>query len=456
MLKMKTTDLLIIGSGPGGYPTAVHAARNGFQTVVIEAESAGGTCLNCGCIPTKTLCRSAEVAETLREAESYGMADVSFRLDFQKAMERKRTVVESLRNGVETLMQTPGITFIKGCATFKDAHTVEVNGEEISAKNIIIATGSKPKMPPIKGIKLNGVVSSTELLEIEKCPERLCIVGAGVIGMEFASVFAAFGSKVTVVEFQKECIPTLDSDIAKRLRQCIAKRGVEFHMQSAVSSIAETTDEAGKRQLSVSFEKKGKPDVVDADLVLIATGRQALTDGLCIENAGIETCAKGISVDDNFMTTADGIYAVGDVNGLCQLAHAATFQGMHVVNHLLGHTDNIDLDIVPSAIFTYPEAASVGLTEEQCKEKIDGYACRKAFYRANGKALAMNETNGMLKLLSSADGAIVGCHVFGAHAADIVQEVAALMNRETTVQQLADIIHIHPTLSEILHSAALQ
>ncbi len=156
------------------------------------------------------------------------------------------------------------------------------------------------------------------------------------------------------------------------------------------------------------------------------------------------------------MTTADGIYAVGDVNGLCQLAHAATFQGMHVVNHLLGHTDNIDMDIVPSAIFTYPEAASVGLTEEQCKEKINGYACRKAFYRANGKALAMNETNGMLKLLSSADGAIVGCHVFGAHAADIVQEVAALMNRETTVQQLADIIHIHPTLSEILHSAALQ
>lgn len=451
---MTKKDLIIIGSGPGGYPTAIYAASNGLQTLVVEAGQLGGTCLNCGCIPTKTLCRSAEVIDILSDAELYGITDMSFSVDFPKAMERKRTVVESLRSGVETLMKLPGITLVKGFASFKDAHTIVVNGDEYTAPNIIIATGSKPKMPPIEGINLDGVVSSTDLLEISKRPKRLCIVGAGVIGMEFASIFSAFGSKVTVVEFLKECLPSLDCDIAKRLRQCITKRGVDFHMQSAVTSIEETLDDSGQRQLSVLFEKKGKCCVVDADIVLVATGREARTDGLCLEKACIKTCGRGIVVDSNFETTTAGVYAIGDVNGQCMLAHAATFQGKHVVNKLLGRTDSIDMKILPSAIFTCPEAASVGLTEDKCKQTIEGYACRKEFYRANGKALAMNETDGMIKLLSSSDGRIVGCHVFGAHAADIVQEVVALMNKDATVEQLANIIHIHPTLSEVLHSAA--
>ncbi len=451
---MTKTDLIIIGSGPGGYPTAIYAARNGLQTIIVEAEHLGGTCLNSGCIPTKTLCRSAEVIGILSDAELYGITEMSFSVDFAKAMERKRTVVETLRSGVETLMQMPGITLVKGFAVFKDAHTIVVNGEEYTAPNIIIATGSKPKMLPIEGINLDGVVSSTELLEICKRPKRLCIVGAGVIGMEFASIFSALGTKVTVVEFLKECLPTLDCDIAKRLRQCLAKRDVDFHMQSTVKSIDETLDDTGQRHLSVSFEKKGKRCIVEADMVLVATGRQARTDGLCLEKAGVKTYERGIVVDRNFETTTVGVYAIGDVNGQCMLAHAATFQGKHVVNTLLGRTDSINMKILPSAIFTYPEAASVGLTEDKCKETIDGYTCRKGFYRANGKALAMNETDGMIKLLSSSDGRIVGCHVFGAHAADIVQEVVALMNKDATIEQLANIIHIHPTLSEILHSAA--
>ncbi len=454
-MPMERTDLIIIGSGPGGYHTAAYAAKHGLHTVVVEAAEAGGTCLNCGCIPTKTLCRSAEVADTLREAGDYGFGDVAYTVDFGKVMERKRKVVEALRGGVETLMQAPGITFVRGRAAFTGPHTVSVGDVEYTAPHIIVATGSKPKMPPVEGIGLPGVLTSTGLLDIADLPRRLCIVGAGVIGMEFASIFSSFGSEVTVVEFLKETLPTLDSDIAKRLRQCIGKRGVTFHMQSAVKTIAESTSADGCRQLTVSFEKKGKPLSVDADVVLIATGRAPYTDGLQFDKAGIECARQGICVDGNYQTNVEGVYAIGDVNGKCLLAHAASFQGMHVVNRILGRADNIDLGIVPSAIFTRPEAASVGRSEDSCKADGIECVCRKAFYRANGKAMAMGETDGMLKLVSDSTGRILGCHVFGPHAADIVQEVAALMCRKSTVADLADMVHTHPTLAEILHDAAL-
>ena len=275
--------------------------------------------------------------------------------------------------------------------------------------------------------------------------------------MEFASVFSSFGSNVTVIEFLKECLPVLDSDIAKRLRQTIGKRGVEFYMQSAVKSITQTDAEDGTKQLTVSFEKKGKPVSIDADMVLIATGRKPCTEGLALEQVGIEHSPKGIVVDDDFQTNVSGVYAIGDVNGRCLLAHAATFQGLHVVNRILNRPDDIRFDVMPSAIFTNPEAASVGLSEDQLKAEQRAYECRKGFYRSNGKALAMNETDGMIKLLvdTANDQRIVGCHAFGAHSADMVQEIAALMNSGTTLQQLANIIHIHPTLSEILHDMAL-
>ena len=304
---------------------------------------------------------------------------------------------------------------------------------------------------------LPGVVTSTELLDIDHLPKRLCIIGAGVIGMEFASVFSSFGSNVTVIEFLKECLPVLDSDIAKRLRQTIGKRGVEFYMQSAVKCITQTEGEEGAKQLTVNFEKKGKPVSINADVVLIATGRKPCTEGLALENAGIEYSPKGIVVDDNFQTNVSGVYAIGDVNGRCLLAHAATFQGLHVVNSILNRPNDIQFDIMPSAIFTNPEAASVGLSEDQLKASQHPYECRKGFYRSNGKALAMNETDGMIKLLidTAENQRIIGCHAFGAHSADMVQEISALMNSGTTLPQLANIIHIHPTLSEILHDMAL-
>lgn len=447
---MVKTDLIIIGSGPGGYRSACYAAARGLSVTVFESAEAGGTCLNCGCIPTKSLCRNAEVIDTLRDASALGLESLSYNLDFGKIMERKNSVVAQLRNGVETLMRTPGITFVNKKATLTSGHTVVTDEEEYTAGDIIIATGSHAKIPPIKGAQLQGVVTSTELLDIPSVPKRLCIVGAGVIGMEFASAFSSFGSEVTVVEFMKEALPTLDSDIAKRLRQTIGKRGVTFHMQTAVKEIEEKRDSCGARVLNVITDKKGKTLEVEADTVLIATGRSANTDGLGLEEAGIEYDSKGIHTDDNFATNVPHIYAIGDVNGKCMLAHAATFQGIHVVNHILGTPDGIRPDIMPSAIFTNPEAASVGLSEDRCKELGLEYTCKKGFFRSNGKALAMNETDGMVKLISDSDGRIIGCHMFGAHASDMVQEITALMNTGVTTRRLAEIIHIHPTLSEIL------
>lgn len=441
-----TSDLIIIGSGPGGYRTAEYAAKKGMTVTIFEKGEAGGTCLNCGCIPTKTLCRHTEILDTLRDSEAYGLEGLSYQFNFGRVMERKRDVTAALRQGVETLMGAPGITFVRAEARFKDAHTVIANGEEFTAKNIIIATGSRAKMPPIKGIDLPHALTSTELLDIESLPKRLCIVGAGVIGMEFASIFNSFGVEVTVVEFLKECLPALDSDIAKRLRQTIGKRGVNFFMQSGVKEI---TPEY------VIFERKGKTEQVEADMVLIATGRAANTESLGLEEAGVAFDRNGIQTDEHLQTNVPGIFAIGDVNGKCMLAHAATFQGLHVVNHLLGEDDGIKLDLMPSAIFTHPEAAGVGLTEDRCKAEGIEYVCKKGYYRANGKALAMNETDGLVKLLAGNDGRLIGCHIYGAHASDMVQEISSLMTKGTTVKELADMIHTHPTLSEILQETAM-
>ena len=260
--------------------------------------------------------------------------------------------------------------------------------------------------------------------------------------MEFASIFRQLGAEVTVVEFLKECIPALDSDIAKRLRKQLEKQGVEFYMQSAVKSISD-----GR----VTFERKGKEQSVEADKVLMAVGRRPVVEGFGLENTTIEHDARGIVVDDNMQTNVPGVYAIGDVNARMMLAHAATMQGLHVVNHILGIPDNIRLDIMPAAIFTNPEAACVGKTEDQLKAEGVEIEVRKKMYRTNGRALAMNEAEGYIKLcVSATDGLILSCHAFGAHSADIVQEVSALMCKNTTLQELHEMVHIHPTLGEML------
>jgi len=446
------TNLIIIGSGPGGYRAAEYAARHGLSVVVVESDEIGGTCLNYGCIPTKTFCHNAEIIDSLNDAETYGLDNLQYTFDFTKVAERKKNVVQQLQNGIETLFSSLGITFIKGFASFKDQKTIIVDNKEYTADNIIIATGSHAKRPPINGIELKNVVTSKELLDIQSIPKRLCIIGAGVIGMEFASAFCSFGCEVTVIEFLKEALPSLDSDIAKRLRQTIAKRGVSFFMQSAVTGIQESEN----GHLIVSFDKKGKSLQTDADMVLIATGRTASIENLGLDKAGIEYTRQGITVNNNFETNVPGIYAIGDVNGCCMLAHAATFQGIHAVNNILGIQDGINLRIMPSAVFTNPEAGSVGLSEDQCKAQNIEYICKKGLYRSNGRALANNTADGVVKLLSDTNGKIIGCHIYGSHASDMIQEISTLMCRDTTISQLREMVHIHPTLSEILQGTAEQ
>lgn len=454
---MNSTDIIIIGTGPGGYRTAAYAAQKGKKVTIIEKSNAGGTCLNEGCIPTKSFAHDADLYRNPL-LSCIGGGQVKFKY----IQERKQNVVNQLRQGVEALLAQPGITFIKGEARFVSEKVIEVNGEQLTAENIIIATGSRPKMLPFlpalqsEEAKLYAgkLMTSNELLNIEEVPANLVIIGAGVIGMEFASAFETFGANVTVVEFMKECLPTLDSDLAKRLRKNLEKRGITFHLQSGVSKI-EPDRVDNHDGLTVSFTKKGEEQQVFGEVVLVATGREPVLDTLHLEAAGITFDKKGITVDENMQTNVPGVYAIGDVNGRQMLAHAATFQGFRAINHIMGESDHIRFDIMPSAIFTYPEAASVGMTEDSCKK--EGIKCitKKNFYRSNGKAIAMEETEGMLKLLADTSGKLLGCHVYGAHAADIVQEIAVLMNRDTTLDELKDIIHIHPTLGEILQDAII-
>lgn len=428
------TDLLIIGSGPGGYRAAGYAARNGLSVVVAERDQAGGTCLNAGCIPTKCLAHDASAAPS----------------DFVSAMERKALVTQQLRTGVEQLLSAPGITLVRGQAAFTDAHTVTIGDTTVEADNIIIATGSESRMPPITGIDNPRVITSTEALQLQSLPETMVIVGAGVIGMEFASILARFGSKVTVIEYLKECLPMFDKDIAKRLRKAIEKQGVTFFMDSAVSEITdeEVIFKSNKTGAETRLPCAGAP-------VLIATGRKPSVEGLNLEAAVVDYDAKGIKTDDCLRTSQPHIYAIGDVTGKQMLAHAATAMGFRAVHTILGKSDKIRLDIMPSAVFTYPEAATVGLSEDACKQLGKPCKCLKGYYRANGKALAIAEPEGMVKITADTDGTILGCTAYGAHSADMVQEIAALMNCDATTDDLASIIHIHPTLSEILQDMCL-
>lgn len=452
---MEKTDLIIIGAGPGGYHTAVHAAKDGLKVTIIEKRNPGGTCLNEGCIPTKSFAHDADLYRNpLLSCVGGGS------VNFARIQERKNNVIAQLREGVKGLMSMPGITYIEGEAKFVDKKVIEVNGIQMTADNIIIATGSHARLLPFipafdtpEGEPLKDkVMTSTELLDIDHVPQTMAIIGAGVIGLELASAFETFGSSVTVIEFLKECLPTIDSDIAKRLRKTLEKRGINFNMNSGVKSIVATDD---KKQAIVTFEQKRQEKQVVTDVVLVATGRAANVEGLGLEAAGINCIKQGIETNKHYETNVPGVYAVGDVNGKQMLAHAASFQGTHVINRILGKEDKIRFDIMPAAIFTYPEAGSVGLSEDVCKKEGIHYTVKKGFYRSNGKALAMEETEGMVKVMADENGKILGCHVFGAHSADITQEVSVLMNNDATLADLADMIHIHPTIGEVLYETII-
>ena len=475
--------LIIIGAGPGGYETALLAAKRGVEVILIESGHVGGTCLNEGCIPTKAFCKNAEVLDGLREAEAFGVTGLSYGFDFKAVSARKNAVVEQLRGGVEGLLGHKLITLVRGKAAFKDAHTVvvtsspvmtgEVETSEYSADYIIIATGSVSASLPIPGADLPGILTSREILDLEEVPQRLCVIGGGVIGLEFASVFRSFGSEVTVLEYFKEILPRFDSDLSKRLKQSLGKRGIEINTQAQVTAIEEVPavistedgDRVEKSIYKVSFTRKGKEEVIEADKVLMAVGRKANVGSLNLADVGIEFTPRGIVVDEKTMqTNIPHIYAVGDINGKMMLAHAATFQGIVALDHIMGVENGIDLSVMPAAVFTSPEAASVGMTEEDCKDAGIPIRVLKSFFRANGKAVTMGETDGFCKVIVAAEpkegaerpyepGRILGCHLFGPHASDIVQEACALISRKATLNEFEDIIHTHPTLTEVLQSA---
>ena len=459
--------IIIIGAGPGGYETALLAARRGVEVVLVESGHVGGTCLNEGCIPTKSFCRNAEFLDGLRDAGSFGITGLDFGFDFSSVTARKNAVVDQLRGGVEGLLAHKNITLVRGKASFKDAHTVTVvpneagsSVQDFTADYIIVATGSVSASLPITGADLPGIRTSKEILDIEGVPQKLCVIGGGVIGLEFASVFCSFGSEVTVLEYCKDILPRFDTDLAKRLKQSLGKRGIEINTQAQVISI-----EQHDLEYKVTYLRKGKEETVYADKVLMAVGRKANVDSLNLADIGVEYTGRGIKVDDSTMqTNIPHIYAVGDINGKMMLAHAATFQGIVALDHIMGVENHIDLSVMPAAVFTSPEAASVGMTEDECKDKGIPVKCLKSFFRANGKAVTMGETDGFCKLVVAAEpkegqdspyitGQLLGCHLYGPHASDIVQEACALITRKVTMDEFKDIIHTHPTLTEVLQSA---
>lgn len=484
--------IIIIGAGPGGYETALLAAKRGVEVVLVESGHVGGTCLNEGCIPTKSFCRNAEVIDGLKHISEFGVTDLAYGFDFKTVVQRKNAVVEQLRGGVEGLLAHKNITLVRGMASFKDSHTITVipdspvipdptvnpdlsvipdpignpTPQEYTADHIIIATGSTSATLPIPGADLPGILTSKEILDMDEVPQRLCVIGGGVIGLEFASIFRSFGSEVTVLEYCKDILPRFDTDLAKRLKQSLSKRGIEINTQAQVTSIVKESVSADVQdtEYKVTFTRKGKEEVVTADKVLMAVGRRANTGSLNLSDAGVEFTPRGVTVNEFMQTNVAHIYAIGDINGQMMLAHAATFQGIVALDHIMGEHNEIDLSVMPAAVFTSPEAACVGKTEDECKEAGIPVKCLKSFFRANGKAVTMGETDGFCKLVVAAEpkegtespyepGKILGCHMYGPHSSDIIQEACALISSNATLEQFQSIIHTHPTLTEVLQAA---
>ena len=440
---MSRFDLIVIGAGPGGYEIAAEEASKGRNVAIVERDSLGGTCLNRGCIPTKCLCASADTINTVKNAGAFGVDASVSGFSYQAAASRMREVVNGLRQGVESLLS--GCTLIRGEARLTVRGEVAVGDALYSADKILIATGSRPASLPVDGAE--KAMSSDDVLALDTLPSSAIIIGAGVIGMEFASILNAFGVEVTVIEYCKEILPPFDREVAKRLRSMLSRRGIKIIVGAEVKSI-------GNDGRSVTYAGRRGDETAEAETVIMAVGRRpVLPEGLA--EAGVELTGRGfIKVDSRMRTTAPGIYAVGDCNGLCMLAHAAAAQARVA---LAADSEEIpDLDVMPSAVFTTPELAMVGLTEEQCETRGIEYDARKSLYAANGKARAMGATDGFVKVLTdrSPERRILGVHIIGAHASDLCAEAAAIMAADPSATRAkARIIHGHPTLSEVLAAA---
>jgi dihydrolipoamide dehydrogenase len=450
-------NIAVIGAGPGGYVAAIRGAQLGANVYLIENREVGGTCLNRGCIPTKTYFRNAEIMTTLKNSEEFGISVDNYQLDGKKLQNRKNEIVSQLVSGIEKLIESyKNIEFISGKANLKDKNTVSVklcSGEEreIKVDNIVIATGSKPTMTETKGIELEGVITSDELLSMEEIPETLIVVGGGVIGVEFASIYNGLGSHVILLA--SRMLKNADKEIQKRITPLLKKQGIETYVDIRAKEIIKEGD---KLRVIAKYKTKDKEIEVVGDKVLIASGRGPVVEDLNLDGVGIEYSHKGIHVNEDFETNIDGIYAIGDVNDVgVQLAHVASNQGVYVMEKIMGIEPVINLDVWPNCVFCIPEVAHVGMTEEEAKEKNIDYKVSKFLFGANGKALTLGETDGFVKVMADEKNKIIGVHIIGPHANDLIHEGALAISNELEVENIAKTIHAHPTLSEAFYEATL-
>lgn len=447
--------IVVMGGGPGGYVAAIRGAQLGAKVTLIERHKIGGTCLNYGCIPTKTLYKNAELLNTLSHIEDFGIAVGSVQIDVAKIQSRKDEVVRQLVGGIEQLLEANGIDVIEGTASFVSEKTVKVtkaDGEsfEITGDDYIIATGSSSAVPPFAGTNLPGVVTSKELLEFESIPEKLVIIGGGVISMEFAGIFSAMGSEVTVLLRSDRFLREVDSELTKRFGATLKKKGIDLHKSIENMEIIQTVD-----GLAVKGETKKGEVLFPANQVLLSTGRVPVIKGLNLEAAGVAYTKKGITVGHHFETNVPNIYAIGDVNGIIMLAHAASHQGIAAVEAIMGIEHKGNHDVVPNCIFVFPEIAGVGITEDEAIEKQIEIKKSKFMFGANGKALSIGEPEGFIKVISDMNDVILGVHIMGPHASDLIHEGALAITKKLTVDDIANTIHAHPTLGEAFAEATL-
>ena len=441
-------DLLIIGGGPAGYVAAERAGHHGLQVVLFEKKSMGGVCLNEGCIPTKTLLYSAKTYENALHGDKYGVYGENIRFDYGKILARKNKIVRKLVAGVKSKMKENNVTVIDGEAMIqgRSERGIEVTckGESYQAKNLLICTGSEASVPPIPGLAEAGdiILTNREILDLKELPQSLVVIGGGVIGMEFASFYNSLGVKVTIVEMLPEILGGLDFEISAMLRDIYAKKGIEFHLNAKVVQID------GNK---VVFEKEGKTETIEGDKILISVGRRAVTKGFGLENLNVEMTRTGIKVDEKMRTNVPGVYAAGDVTGFSLLAHTASREGEVVVNNLTGRIDTMRYNAIPGVVYTNPEVAGVGETEETAKAKGIAYKVAKLPMTFAGRFVAENEGgNGLCKILvGEKHGEVIGMHMLGNPCSEIIYGACMAIEQEMTLEAMQEVVFPHPTVSEI-------
>lgn len=441
-------DVAVLGAGPGGYECAIRCAQYGKKVALIEARELGGTCLNRGCIPTKALLHSAEIYEGIKNAEDYGITAGEPAFDFARMAEFKDSIVARLRTGVAGLEKAHGVKLIQGFGKVIDAHTIEVNGEIITFDKLILATGSAPARPPIPGIDGINVVTSDEILAMASLPESFVIIGGGVIGIEFATLFASLGRSVTVIEMMPSILPGVDADIVRLLSRVLKKKKV------SVINNAKVTGVDGGDTVTVHYELNGQDKAAVGSCCVVSVGRRAMTAGIGLENVGIEMNRAFVNIDERCRTNIENIYAIGDITGKIQLAHVATAQGFTAAANACGREKTISYDIVPSCIYTNPEIAFVGLSEDKCKAQGIEYKTGTFNVAANGRAMIMGDAVGMAKLIAAPDGKLLGAQLMGPRATDMISEISMVLKLGGSISDISETIHPHPTISEVIGDAA--